>query len=138
MLKLNKTFLKEVGLESLPEDEQDSFLQHIYEELELRVGTLLSDGLSNQQVEEFESIIDKDDSKIKAWLQKYSPDYYNQNDFQELEKKLKLDVNDPQLRQEYAANLWFKMYRPDYQKLVKQTFEDLKKEIIANKDKILN
>lgn len=137
MLKLNKAFLKEVGLESLPIDEQDSFLQHIYEELELRVGTLLSDGLSSQQVEEFESIIDKDDTKIKEWLHKYSPDYYNSEDFHNLEKKLQLDPNSSQLRQEFAANLWFKMYRPDYQKLVKATFDDLKREIIKNKDKIL-
>lgn len=138
MLKLNKAFLKEVGLESLPDDEQDSFLQHIYEELEIRVGTMLSDGLSNEQVEEFETIIDKDDVKIKEWLQKNSPDYYNEEDFHNLEKKLQLDVNDPKLRQEYAANLWFKMYRPDYQKLVKSTFEDLKREIIENRDKILS
>jgi len=138
MLKLNKAFLKEVGLESLPEDEHDSFLQHIYEELELRVGTKLSDGLSNQQVDEFEAIIDKNDAKIKEWLNKNSPDYYNEEDFHKLENKLQLDANDPKLRQEYAANLWFKMYRPDYQKLVKATFEELKKEIIENRDKILS
>jgi hypothetical protein len=137
MLKLNKTFLADVGLDSLPEDEKQSFLQHIYDELELRVGTVLSTGMTNEQLDEFESIIDKDDLKVKAWLLKYSPDYYNDEDFLKLEKSTGLDVNDPKLRAEYAANLWFKKHRPDYQDIVKSTFEELKKEIIENKDKIL-
>lgn len=137
MLKLNKTFLTEVGLDSLPEEEKQSFLQHIYDELELRVGTILSTGMSNEQLDEFEAIIDKDDVKVKEWLLKHAPNYYNDEDFLKLEKSLGLDVNDPKLRAEYAANLWFKTYRPDYQTIVKSTFEELKKEILENKDKIL-
>ena len=53
MFQLDENFLNDIGLGSLPEAQKKPFLQHIYEELELRVGTRLSDGLSDEQLEEF-------------------------------------------------------------------------------------
>ena len=60
MFQLDDKFLEEIGLNSLPEEQKKPFLQHIYDELELRVGTKLSDGMTDEQLEEFESIIAKD------------------------------------------------------------------------------
>ena len=60
MFQLDDKFLADIGLNDLPDEQKQAFLQHIYEELELRVGTRLSDGLSDQQLEEFEKIIDRD------------------------------------------------------------------------------
>ena len=60
MFRLDDQFLKDIGLDGLPEEQKKPFLQHIYSELELRVGTRLSDGLSDTQLEEFEKIIDRD------------------------------------------------------------------------------
>ena len=37
MFQLNEEFLKELGLDQLPEDQQKSLLQHIYSELELEL-----------------------------------------------------------------------------------------------------
>ena len=53
MFQLDDKFLQDVGLGDLPEDQKAAFLQHIYEELELRVGTKLSEGLNEQQLGEF-------------------------------------------------------------------------------------
>ena len=38
MFRLDDQFLKDIGLDGLPEEQKKPFLQHIYSELELRVG----------------------------------------------------------------------------------------------------
>jgi hypothetical protein len=41
------------------------------------------------------------------------------------------------LKAEYAATKWLEVNRPDYRDVVKQVLEELKSEIVANKDTIL-
>lgn len=79
MLKLDNNLLQELGLGSLPEDQKRSMLQHIYETLELRVGTNLANQMSDQQLEEFEKFIDEggDANQAQAlqWLEANLPNY---------------------------------------------------------------
>ena len=112
-------------------------MQHIYNELELRVGTKLSDGMSDAQLVQFESIIDRKDKVIVAWLANNAPDYHNDDSFIKLQKATGLDVNDPTLRAEYTATKWLEVNRPDYRDVVSQTLESLKKEVISSRDMIL-
>lgn len=137
MFQLGDEFLQEIGLNDLPEAQKKPFLQHIYEELELRVGTMLSDGMSDMQLEEFESIIDRKDDVILEWLEKYVPNYYNDPMFIQLQAATRMDVNDPGLRAEYAATKWLEVNRSDYRQVVGQVLDDLKKEVILNRDAIL-
>lgn len=137
MFQLDDKFLQDLGLDQLPDDQKKAFLEHIYNELELRVGTKLSDGLSDDQLEEFESIIDKKDEVIQAWLANNAPDYYNDEAFSRLQQATNLDVNDPNLRNEYVATKWLEVNRPDYRQVVAAVLDDLKKEIMSGKDKIL-
>ena len=137
MFQLDEKFLQDIGLNELPEEQKKPFLQHIYDELELRVGTKLSDGMSDTQLEEFESIIDRKDDVIANWLAKNVPDYHNDASFDQLQKTTGLDVNDPTLRSEYAASKWLELNRPDYKSIVSQVLDELKKEVIANRSVIL-
>ncbi len=137
MFKLDDEFLESIGLNDLPEEQKKAFLQHIYDELELRVGTKLSDGMSDAQLEEFESIIDRKDDIITAWLAQQAPNYYNDEAFTRIQQATGLDVNDPALRSEYAATKWLEVNRPDYRDVVASVLDDLKNEIISNRDKIL-
>jgi len=137
MFQLDDKFLEEVGLQDLPEEQKKAFLQHIYDELELRVGTRLSDGMSDAQLEEFEAIIDRKEDVIVAWLAKYVPDYHNDQAFGRIQQATKLDVNDPGLRAEYTATKWLEVNRPDYRDVVAAVLAELKKEIGASKDVIL-
>lgn len=137
MFQLDDKFLQDIGLNDLPEEQKKPFLQHIYDELELRVGTKLSDGLSDKQLEEFESIIDHKDEIIIAWLAKYVPDYHNDAVFSQLQLTTQLDVNDPNLRAEYAATKWLETNRSDYREVVAQVLDELKNEVINNRDMIL-
>jgi len=79
MLKLDNNLLDELGLGSLPDDQKRAMLQHIYETLELRVGTNLANQMSDQQLEEFEKFIDDggDANQAQAlqWLETNLPNY---------------------------------------------------------------
>ena len=137
MFQLDNKFLEDIGLNELPEEQKKPFLQHIYDELELRVGTKLSDGMSDDQLAQFESIIDRKDEVVVAWLSKFVPDYHKDAGFIQLQKTTELDVNDPNLRAEYAATKWLEVNRPDYREVVSLVLGDLKKEVISGRDKIL-
>lgn len=137
MFQLDDKFLEEVGLGNLPEEQKKPFLQHIYNELEMRVGTKLSDGLSDEQLAEFEKIIDRDDASIMLWLTKFAPQYYNDNYFKKIQASTGLDINDSNLRAEYAATKWLEINRSDYKDVVLEVVTEIKSEISTNRDVIL-
>lgn len=137
MFRLDDQFLKDIGLDGLPEDQKKPFLQHIYSELELRVGTRLSDGLSDAQLEEFEEIIDRKQEKIDSWLAEHAPTYSQDQAFQKLQQATGLPANDPRLVAEFTATKWLEVNRPDYRDVVAAVLEELKQEIISNRDTIL-
>ena len=137
MFQLDDKFLQDLGLDQLPEEQKQAFLQHIYEELELRVGTKLSDGLSDTQLDEFEGIIDRKEEAVNAWLAQYAPSYQTDEVFTRLQQSTGLGADDPRLRAEFAATKWLEVNRPDYRDVVAQVLEELKQEIMKNRDAIL-
>ena len=137
MFRLDDQFLKDIGLDGLPEEQKKPFLQHIYSELELRVGTKLSDGLSDAQLEEFEEIIDRKQDKINDWLAGHAPNYVQDPAFTKLQQATQLQAGDPRLVAEFTATKWLEVNRPDYRDVVAQVLEELKQEIVSNRDAIL-
>ena len=137
MFQLDDKFLSDIGLDTMPDEQKKPFLQHTYDQLEYKVGIRLSEGMTDDQLEEFESIIDHKDDVINAWLTANAPNYYNEEVFQRLQQASDLDVNDPGLRAEYAATKWLEVNRPDYRDVVAKTLEEIKQEILQNKDAIL-
>ena len=138
MFQLDDKFLQDVGLGNLPDEEKKAFLQHIYDELELRVGTKLSEGLSEQQMGEFEAFVDRDEDKVRTWFEKNMPDYAAQPDFQQLKTSAPADVPEIAVMSEYASLKWLELNRPDYRQIVAAELEKLKAEIIANRTNILD
>jgi len=138
MLKLDDNFLNEVGLGSMPQDDKGPFLNHIYEELELRVGSKLSEGMSESKLFEFEKILDKDMNLIDRWLELHANDYKNDDLFKALKKKTKLKADSKKLKAEYVASKWLEVNRPDYKEVVAKSLDEIKKEIIQNRDAIIN
>lgn len=137
MFKLDEQFLEELGLNQLPDDQKQAFLEHIYSQLELRVGTRLSDGLSDEQLSEFESFIDRDDEKVRGWIAANVPDYQNDATFQQLRDSAPQGTEEAVILAEYASLRWLAMNRPDYRDVVKQVLDEIKQEILSNRDAIL-
>lgn len=142
MFQLDDNFLASVGLGGLPDDQKQAFLQHVYQELELRVGTKLSNGMSDAQLAEFESIIDRKMEVIDPWLNHFAPTYQNDPLFLRLHASLQqrepsLAPDDPRLKAEFASTKWLEVNRPDYREVVAQVMEELRQEIMQNRDAIL-
>ena len=148
MFQLDDNFLKEVGLDTLPDDQKHAFLQHVYEQLELAVGTRLSQGLNEQQMTEFEAFIDAtsapdNDTRIKAaekveqWFADNLADYASRPDFVQLKASAPADVSDIVILSEYGSLKWLEMNRPDYRDVVADELAKIKQEIISNREGIL-
>lgn len=76
MLKIDNTLLIQLGLGDLPNDEKNRLLEQIYETLEMRVGMRLAENMTDEQLDEFESYIDKnDEAGALKWLETNFPDY---------------------------------------------------------------
>lgn len=137
MFQLDDQFLKDLGLDQMPDDQKQAFLAHIYNELELRVGVRLSEGLSDAQLAEFEAFVDRDDEKVRAWVAANSPDYMNDQVYQQLKTNAPDGTDDATLLAEYSSLKWLNMNRPNYRDVVAQVLDELKREIMSNRDAIL-
>lgn len=137
MFQLDDQFLADIGLADLPEDQKKPFLQHIYEQLEYKVGMKLSEGMSDEQLGEFESIIDRKEDAVAQWLEANVPDYASDDMLQRMSQQAGVPVEDSALKADYAATKWLEVNRPDYKQVVTATLDELKHEIIQNRDAIL-
>jgi hypothetical protein len=137
MFQLDDQFLKDLGLDQMPEDQKQAFLAHIYNELELRVGVRLSEGLSDAQLAEFESFVDRDSEKVRSWVAAHVPDYMNDSVYQQLQTNAPEGTDSDTILAEYASLKWLNMNRPNYREVVAQVLDELKKEIMANRDTIV-
>lgn len=137
MFQLDDQFLVDVGLGTLPEEQKKPFLQHTYDQLEYRVGIRLSEGMSDEQLQEFEKIIDRDQATVTSWLAQHAPAYQQEEVFQRLVQASGLPAESPDLAAEFAATKWLEVNRPDYRDVVKATLDEIKAEIMQNKDAIL-
>lgn len=137
MFQLDDQFLQDIGLADLPEDQKKPFLQHVYDQLEYRVGVRLSEGMTDAQLEEFEAIIDKKPEVIDAWVAQFAPAYTTDDLFVKIQAASGLAVTDPLVKSEYAATKWLEVNRPDYRDVVAATLSELKQEISGSRDTIL-
>lgn len=72
-MEFDDKFLQEMGLQAMPEDQKQKFLDYVQEELEVRIGERISKGLTQTQLNEFDMITDPAEAAI--WLEKNRPDY---------------------------------------------------------------
>ncbi|MBQ3280640.1 hypothetical protein IJG92_03235 [Candidatus Saccharibacteria bacterium] len=72
-MNFDENFLQEMGLSAMPADKKQEFLNYIQEELEVRIGERISKGLTDEQLQEFDSLLGTE--AAAEWLQKNRPDY---------------------------------------------------------------
>lgn len=147
MFNLDDKFLQEIGLGSLPAEEKPKMLSHIYETLEMRVGMKLASGMSDAQLDEFESFIGGDITKASAFLTSVNPSWQEEPGYVsaiETAKKraaergrefAQADIN--AVTSEYAALKWLETNFPNYKKVVAEELDKLKAEITQSAPQIL-
>ncbi len=108
MFKLDNNLLIELGLGGLPPQEKNRMLAHIYETLEMRVGMRLAEGMSESQLDEFETLM-----------------------------PLQEDSQEVRQQKEQAALKWLESNFPNYKAVVAEELEKLKVEIRTAAPQIL-
>ncbi len=137
MFQIDDTFLQEVGLGALPAEQKQAFLAYFREQLELRVGTKLSEGLSDEQLAEFEAFMERDETRVDEWVARYAPEYASDTIYQQLKTSAPAGTPDLVVLAEYASLKWLGLNRPDYRDVVGAVMKELRDETAANKDAIL-
>lgn len=137
MLKYDEDFLKEVGLNSLPLTQKQAFLSHVQNELEMRVGERMTEGITVDQLREFEGIMEGDEEILTRALKKIGKSYQEDEMMQRLLKQQDLTEPNGEVLSKYLSVKWVQENRPDYKEIVKEVTEELKGEIVASREKIL-
>ena len=136
MFELDDRFFDEIGLTQMPEAEKDSFKVHIQEEIQVRIGERIADGMTVEKMQEFENIIDNIPGYVVEWLVKNSPNYTEDNIFKAL-KTQSFGAGEEQILSEYAAMKWLSINGPDFTQIIATVVDELKSELKSNTDRIL-
>ena len=134
MYKFDDDFLESVGLGSISDTQKDAFLQYAQDQLEIRIGEKMSEGLSEAQLEEFEKIIDKDQATLDKWVAG-AGDYKSDVIYQKLADTLGGDEQD--VLSDYVTAKWLNQNCPQYQQIIQESVDALRNEISSNKDALL-
>ena len=136
MFQIDDNLLKELGVDSLKGQEREDFKEFLRNTLQERVGEKLTDGMSDEKLDEFGYFMDGDINGMKSWLAKHAPNYENDEAFKQF-KANNTDLSEADILGSYGSLLWLQDTRPDYPRVVEQTMNELKAEVKSNKDAIL-
>lgn len=136
-MDLDENFLKEVGLSEMPEEQKSAFLEHTQDELEMRVGEKMSEGLSAEQMAEFEGIMKNDQEVIRQLILDMKQDFREDEIYKKILDKHGVSQGDWGILGEYLSVKWIQKNRPDYREIVNSTLTQLKDEVRENAPQIL-
>ena len=136
MYTFDESFLESVGLAALPEEQKAVFLEYAQDQFEIRIGEKMSEGLTDAQLDEFEKIIDNDDEAVRKLLNSVG-------NFREdpLYLQIKKNTNAPDssvtLLNDYITAKWLDLNCPNYDAIINDALDELRNEIVTQKDAIL-
>ena len=136
MIKVDERFLVEVGLQNMPEPQKTAFMTEIQEELENRVGEKIREGMTTEQLEEFDGIMQKDRNVMIKFLTKLG-DYRQDEIYQKLLQKYNVAEGTLEILGEYLSVKWIQLNRPDYARVAQDIEAEFKQEIINAHDEII-
>jgi len=135
MIRVDENFLRETGLGDLDEMQRTAFIEEAQRLLENRIGEKLSEGLSLEQLEEFDGIMKKDKNVMIKALAKLG-DYRIDEVYQNLLKRYGVTEGTVDILSEYLSVKWIQTNRPNYAEVSRQVFEELKQEVRASSAEI--
>jgi hypothetical protein len=122
-----------VGLEELPEDQKQDFLEYAQEQFETRIGEAMMSKLTEAQQDEFDKISSDDPEAIQNVLNRYA-DYENDFTYRRL---IKNGADEQQAKSDFAVVKWLDENFPNYSEEINNILADLQSEIYEQKEKIL-
>ncbi|WP_059015920.1 DUF5663 domain-containing protein [Mycobacterium sp. M26] len=128
MDQFDDSLLVDAGLSGLSEPDKASLLHHLWEELSLRVGAKLSEGLTTSQLDEFSAIVDRDYERIVCWLELHAADFINDPVYERLARE-SAGKEHAEIVCQYVATKWLEINAPDYRTTVADVLAELKAEL---------
>lgn len=141
MTQIDADFLASLGLQNLPDDKKQQMMQQLQTELEERIGEKLTAGMSEEQLTEFDGLMEGDETAMQQWLQTHKPGYEHSEDFEAFLKEAGIPADQPvpaNVLSGYSVASWVEVNHPNYQEAVNETIEEMKEEINHNRDVILD
>ena len=120
----DEAILKQIGMEGAPEAEQRAAL----DQLQTFIGEAISATLSEQQLNEYQAIIDDDTEVIDAWLESTIPDYKNAALYQEFAEGFDSDPEQNSPEKLFATVAWIELNVPNRQAIVDEVIANFKPE----------
>ena len=134
--QIDDELLKELGIDDLTGSEREDFKDFIRNTLHERVGARLTEGMPDEKLDEFGCFMDGDVPAMKRWLSANVPDYEKDENFKQY-RQSNPDISEEDLLSNYGSLMWLQLLRPDYSEVVRQTMEELKAEIKADSQAII-
>lgn len=134
---MDERFLTDVGLQDIPEPQRTAFMNEVRAELENRVGEKMSEGMSKEQLDEFDGIMKKDRNTMIKFLTKLG-DYRQDEIYQKLLQKYNVTEGTLEILGEYLSVKWIQLNRPDYVTVAKDVEAEFKQEIMNSRTEILD
>ena len=119
--------IEQLSIEAFSKAEQEEMLN----EVRMRIGEAVSESLSEQQLNEYQAIIDANDSVIQPWLEQNVPEYKNTVVYQQLVEDSASDPehNDPA---KLFANLaWVELNIPNRKEIADAVITDYKRKYLT-------
>lgn len=114
--------IKELGIEGLEPEKQ----LRIVDELNMRVGEAIMSGLSEDQIAEYEAIINGEQDVISSWLASNDPGYKDTIAYQQLAEGVESDPDKVPADKVYASMAWIEKNNPNLSDTVTAIKADLK------------
>ncbi len=124
----DEQFIEKLAIGNLPKEKQDSIL----EELNFRVGAAMMETLSEQQQNEYEAIINADQTVIDAWLTQHLPGYKETSLYKEVAEGYEEDPEHIDPAKVVASVGWVELNVPNYQEITNKVIETYKAELASD------
>lgn len=136
MFEIDDSLLDELGLGALTGQERAEFKEYVKTTLQERVGERLTEGMSDETLDEFGYFMDGNVDGMKQWLNNHIENYQQDPNYQQF-VAANPNASEADILSSYGSLAWLQVNRPDYSEVVKQTLDGLREEISKNRDAIL-
>jgi len=117
-----------LGIAEWPEDQREP----VVAEAIVRVGDAILEGVSEQQFNEYNAIVDDDKDVINAWLDQNVPDYRDNEAYKAIEAGYDEDPEKNNPAKIFASIAWIQVNVPNAQDRINKALEAYKQELNAS------
>lgn len=132
MFQVDDEFLRLVGYDiaTMSEERKEERKQFFTNELNARLTERLAEELDEAQVDDFATLQDDGDERVRQWLAEFHSDYETTDDYRQLQEVL----GEEDARGFYASLLWLQDAVPGYGKIAEELMAEYHEELVKKRE----